>query len=373
MKKWTIILLYSFLIFSFQAQAKNTDHVITDKEQKCKIHYLASTPKKMWSIKTDADCPNGWVEGFANVHLFDLFNTEVLAISGFFKQGYWLDQFTPLDSLISYGPLDEHTKAISFLLDTDPASNTQYLALFRSIQNKDRAYPAFSMCQPDAYFAIIHPQSEDFKNPAFQGRIFKKIRQEAHTLCPNVKRIIILGQTAIQSTYDNWVFHADMDLTTEQANLRYRQPLPNIKEEEPSELRTEESEPIVTITSSDKTHIHADYNPHASLVTKNTNTATETSTQLWDYTGYNYSAQDLALLAKITPQPIQGKAVMHITSVALDGTGLVDQPCPILLLHTPNLKPGWANVQGTFAIQDNELIVKPLTIQPCAQEWCHEK
>ena len=64
---------------------------------------------------------------------------------------------------------------------------------------------------------------------------------------------------------------------------------------------------------------------------------------------------------------------MHISSIALDGTAFVDKPCPAILQHTTDLKPGWAQVQGTFSTQENKLIVKPLTVYPCIREWCHEK
>ena len=373
MKKITVIILFIFLIFPLKTRATNANHIITDKAQKCKIHYLSSTPKKMWYIKTDNDCPNGWVEGFANVQLFDLFDTEVIAISGFFKQGYWLEQFTHLEKPMFYSSLNEDTKTLSFLIDTDQPSNTQYLALFRSTREKDRAYSSFFTCKKEAYFLVVHPYTEDFKNPAFQGRIFKQLRQEAKILCPDIQRLIILGVTTTQTPSTNWIFHADMDLTTGQTNLRYRQSAADEKNDKPSELRKEKAEPIVSITSSPTTIIHADYGIQTPKTNSEIVTSKNKSSQLWDYTDYNYSALDLALLAKITPQPIQGKAVMHIASVSLDGTGAVDQPCPILLQQAIDLKPGWVKVQGSFSIQNDKIIVKPLTIYPCTQEWCHEK
>ena len=373
MKKIIFMVFCLLLLLPIQSKANNVNHIITDKTQKCKIHYLSSTPKKMWYIKTDNDCPDGWVEGFANVQLFDLFDTEVMTISGFFKQGYWWEQFTPLENLVSYESLDEDTKTLSFLIDTDKPSNTQYLALFRSTKQKDRAYSAFSMCQKEAYFLVVHPYAEDFKNSAFQGRIFKQLRQEAQILCPKIQHLIIFGSTFSQMPSNNCVFRADMDLTSGQTNLRYRQPSPDIQSDKPSELRKEKSETIVAITSSPTTTIHADYGAKIPTTNPKTGIQKNKSPQPWDYTAYNYSAIDLALLAKITPQPIQGKAVMHIASVALDGTGFVDQPYPILLQRAIDLKPGWAIVHGTFSIQDEKVIVNPLTIYPCTQEWCHEK
>ena len=370
MKKILYIIFYLLLGLSTQAQAVNTDHIIEDKAQRCKVHYLSSTPKKMWYIKTDNTCPNGWVEGFDNVHVFDLFDTPKEVLSCFFKNGYCLNQFISVDQEAQYGSLSPTIKTLSLLIETDAPSNTQYFALLRSNLEKDGSYSPFSLCYPDAYFLVAHPQAEDFKNTAFQGRLFKQIHQKVRSLCPKVQDVTILGATSSKLNGSDWIFKGSMNLKTGQADLRYRTPSLTTTENEPNELRKEKSETVLSVTSSENNSIRADYSPTANDAPRK---EAIKNAQPWDYTSYNYSASDLALLAQIAPQAVQGQTIVYIKSVALDGTGIVDKPIPIRLVQAKDLKTGWAKIKGLFSIQDDQLVVKPLTVIPCSQEWCHEK
>jgi len=373
MKKFLLIFLYLLVGFSFSAHATNHNHIIADKTDKCKIHYLAPTTKKLWYIQTDNTCPNGWVEGFSDVELFDLFDTKKETVSCFFKQGYCLDQFVKLETVHKYGTLEPSTKTLSFLTDTDTPSDTQYFALFRSEPTKTGVYPAFSLCRPNAYFLVVHPQAEDFKNTAFQGRIFKQIHQTALHLCPHASELVILGALTANANGNDWIFRADMDLSKETTDVRYRTVTPEVsKSNKPDELRTEQSEVVVSVTSSSPNTIRAEYGTPRPQPTPQS-PPTDQTDQSWNYTNYNYSILDLAILANIAPQPIQGKAIVHIASIALDGTGTVDKPAPAILSQATDVKPGWARIQGLFTIQNNQLMIKPLSVKHCSQEWCHEK
>ena len=273
----------------------------------------------------------------------------------------------------SYENPTTDTQTLSFLVNEDSESNTSYLALVKSVRLKDRSYPALTLCQKEVVFLVAHSQIEDFKNSVFQGRIFKQVRAEANVLCPTTKRIILLGVPTVKSDGSDWTFNADIDLISGQTNLRYR-PLSIFQENVsvPTELRKEKTEVLVSVQPTSEGVI-TQYNPDDIKSLSHVPVAS-TNTQIpWNYSHKNYSIADLTLLARIARQPIQGQSIIHISTVALDGTAFVDAPVPILISGTQDIKPGWANLQGIFTIQEDKLVIKPIIITPCQKEWCNEK
>ena len=74
----------------------------------------------------------------------------------------------------------------------------------------------------------------------------------------------------------------------------------------------------------------------------------------------------LQILSRISGKPEFGRVVVHIDEVLLDGTGVTDLPDKVLLMYSPNLRIGWAVVEGT--LQDDKMKVSG--IQFCEKEWC---
>ena len=80
------------------------------------------------------------------------------------------------------------------------------------------------------------------------------------------------------------------------------------------------------------------------------------------------SLNHLNVQSKLTNKPAQGRVIVHIQSVDLDGSAWVDMPQKVQLKYHPHLKIGWAIVQGYF--YKNQMQVS--NIQFCNQEWCND-
>ena len=221
---------------------------------------------------------------------------------------------------------------------------------------------------------MAHHDPSAFKNPVFQSLIFKKIRSEARILCPDSQQLVILGVTDRNSDGQDWFLRADMNLASGQTNLRYHSLASSEeKNNKPNELRQEKAENLVAVHPTEQGRLDMDYNPQLSNDTPKPLYDRPAATTLpWDYTSKNYSVLDFALLARIATRPVQGQAIVHINSVALDGTGFIDKPITMLLSGAPDLKPGWVRVKGMFNMENDKLVLHPLVLTTCQQEWCDE-
>ena len=141
------LIVLTICLYASIVQAGLDDQIISNPENTCKIHYLSQNTKKLWSIQTTAECPDGWVEGFTSVRVFNAFGNEVETLVGFFKNGYLLDKFVNLDTVVARGNPAKNEQTLTILIDTDQESHVEYLALTRAKMSDKGVYSTFSLCK----------------------------------------------------------------------------------------------------------------------------------------------------------------------------------------------------------------------------------
>ena len=111
------ILFLGIYLFSCLAYAGLDEFTISTEDKTCAIHYLTSKTKYNWTIKVSPkSCKEGWVDGLAEVQLYTPTKQLSETLSGFFSQGYWLDNFPSIDKIVERSSPFDKTQVLSFEL-----------------------------------------------------------------------------------------------------------------------------------------------------------------------------------------------------------------------------------------------------------------
>ena len=352
--KYFLFLVISF--FPFLSHAELDEFTISTEDKSCSIHYLTSRTKFNWTIKVNPSaCKDGWVDGKADVEIYSPMKQQTETLSGFFAQGYWLDTFPPIHNIVERSSPAPKIQSLSFVLDEDKEADITYIGQLRAIQPQDRSYSAFQGC-PSFRVLVVVPDVSVFQNPAFQDKIVKQGLKYAHSHCPTPDVLALFGATSSKSP--KIVFHMQVDCVTGQKKIiPIEDKSEEIQPETPLELREEKADVLLSVEPNDEKAI-VSYIPKEipSLpVFQKPTTNNEISV-----------LHHLRLASKISKKPESGRVVVHIDKVLLDGTGITDLPDKISLLYYPNLKPGWAVVEGL--LQNDKMKIS--NVQFCEKEWC---
>lgn len=352
--KYFLFFIFSF--FPFLSHAALDEFTISTEDKSCSIHYLTSRTKFNWTIKVNsAECKDGWVDGKADVKIYSPTKQQTEILSGFFAQGYWLDTFPPVSNIVERSSPAPKTQSLSFVLDEDKEADITYIGQLRAIQPPDRSYSAFQGC-PSFRVLVVVPDTSVFQNPAFQDKIVKQGLKYAHSYCPKPDILALFG--AISAKSPEIVFHMQVDCETGERKII---PIENKDEEnqaeKPLELREEKADVLLSVEPDNEKAV-VSYSPKEipfRPVQQLSNTNNELSV-----------LHHLKLLSKISRKAEPGRVVVHIDKVLLDGTGVTDLPDKISLLYYPNLKTGWAVVEGF--LQNDKMKIS--NVQFCKKEWC---
>ena len=346
------IFLIIFMLFSGTVWAALDEATISTEDKNCAIHYLTKKTKHNWTIKVDAqECKDGWVDGFATVQLYSPRKELTETLSGFFKEGYWTDTFSAPGKVIERTSPEERVQSLSFLLGEDKEANITYIGQLRATQPEERAYGAFQGC-PDFRILVVVPQTATFQNPAFQDKIVEQGLKYIRTYCPDPDILALFGATS--PTHPEIIFHMQVDTVTGDRTIL---PL-ELKEDEsisPIELREEKTDILLSVEPEKDTTI-VSYTP----------ALPSNPIKVQEQKKERDILSHLQILSKTSKQPVSGRVAVHINQVLLDGTGITDLPETIQLMYHPNIKEGWAVVEGSLS--ENKMQV--LSIQFCEKEWC---
>ena len=345
-----------FLVLSFfpvLASAGLDEFVISTEDKSCAIHYLSSRTKYNWTIKVNpASCQNGWVEGAAEVQLFSPQKEKMETLSGFFKEGYWLDSFPPIGKIIERSSPQNKVQALAFLLGEDKEADITYIGQLRAVQPEERPYGAFQGC-PDFRVLVVVPNEAVFKNTAFQDKISEQGLLYARSYCAKPEILALFGATS--AAHPEILFHMQVDPTTEERKIL---PVPKREKKEalfPAELRTEKTDVLVSVQpEAEKTAVYYDI-PMSQRLSAPKEQKKEKEI-----------LEHLQILSRISGQSVHGRVVVHINKLSLDGSAITDLPNEIQLLYYPGLKTGWAIVEGI--LNQNKMQVS--NVQFCKNEWC---
>ena len=346
---------FTFLMLSFYsacALAGLDEFSISTKDKTCAIHYLTKKTKYNWTIDVDSySCKNGWVNGFAEVKIYSPTKQLTETLSGFFIEGYWLESFPSPTEIIERTSPKERVQTISFLLGKDEEANIIYVGQLRAIQPENRAYGPFQGC-PDFKVLVVVPDKEMFNNPAFQETIIHQGLKYAHSFCKEPETLSLFGATEMKSP--KIIFKMQVDCATKERVLFPVEENAADPAHMPLEIKKENAEILLAVEPGKKAPT-VSYTPPSAESTLNKEGA-EQQTPL----------KDLQILSKMAQSMVKGRSIVHIEKILLDGTGITDLPDKVKLLHYPNLKTGWAVVEGI--IKEDEM--RLTDIQFCQKEWC---
>ena len=350
-------LFLGVFLFPFLTHAELDEFTISTEDKSCSIRYLTSKTKYNWTIKVNASkCKDGWVDGRAEVQIYSPTKQQTETLSGFFTQGYWLDTFPPVHNIVERTSPAPKTQSLSFILDEDKEANITYIGQLRATQPQDRSYSAFQGC-PSFRVLVVVPDTSVFQNPAFQDKIVKQGLKYAHSYCPHPDILALFGATSIKSP--KIVFHMQVDcLTGERKIILVKENNEKTSMEPPSELREEKADILLAVEPTDNKAV-VSYNPKEHPFPFHQKESQNKPISFLHH---------LRILSKINLKPEFGRIVVHIDKILLDGSGVTVLPDEISLLYYPNLKTGWAIVDGW--LDDNKMKISD--VQFCEKEWCND-
>ncbi len=371
--KWLLFLLC--VCFNLSAGAFPLDEqIISTNDNRCKINYLSSKTKKMWTIElVNGNCEDGWVQGFAKINIKDPLNRTTETIDGFFHHGYWLTDFTQDISRFQRISPSKDTQSFIFPIAEDLDFDATYLAIAQSIRQPGRSYPGFTVCTEEPILLIHHPQADDFQQSLFQSGLLNQAKEKIKKLCPKSKKAKLFG--AETNSYDSskWVFQANIDFQNDTVTI-HTQDANKISHNtpKPTEIRTENAENLLTVTPQKNHPPKASYSsslPTPSLKEKRPEIS---MTIPWDDMTKMQSAIDLALMAKVISYGVQGRTAVLINNVLIDNSAIVTKPTALTLKNVFNVQPGWHMITGRFYQEKGTIYVQVLSSQLCQKEGCHE-
>ncbi len=351
-------LIFLLMLFPIGLQAGLDEVVLSSKDKKCAIRYLTTKPMKGWTIETKAECSDGWVHGYNRVEILDIQKKSKQTLNGFFMDGYWLGLLPAKGHILNRLTPQENVQSLTFIMDKDEEQNNTYIVQLRSTKNEDGSYTEFQGC-PIFRLMVINPERKLFDNEVFQEQIAQKAFRLAQKLCAKLETIAVFGATKTDALASDVIFQMQIDAESKEKNIIPIQTDFNESDiAQPIELRHQSSEVLMAVIP-EKDGFKIDYSksfsyPEKSIPQKETLPIT--------------SLAHLDVQSRITDKPVQGKVIVHINKIDLDGSALTDLPQKVLLKHHPKLKIGWAIIQGNF--YQNEMQVTD--IKTCQKEWCSD-
>ena len=371
--KWLVFLLSICVNLSALAFPLD-EQVISTSDNQCKIKYLSTKTKKMWSIElVNGKCKDGWLQGFAKINIKDPLNRTTETIDGFFHQGYWLTDFTQdISEFKRLSPI-ENNQAFIFPVANDPDFDVTYLAIAQSIRQENQSYPGFTICTNEPHFLIHHNPPEDFQQSLFQSGFLKNAKEKIKLLCPKSEKVKLFGtEPGIYDT-TKFVFQADIDFKNDAVTIRTqdKKKISNAPPK-PTEIRTESAENLLTVTPRKNQTLHTSYSSELPSPPPPPKQQENTMIIPWDDTNKMQSAIDLALMAKVFSYGVRGRTAVLVDKVLIDDSAIVTHPVSLILKNAVNVKPGWYTITAYFYQEKGTIYAQLLSAHSCQKEGCHE-
>ena len=355
--KYLIVL---FLIFSISARAHVLDEqLLSDKTSSCQIHYLTPKSKKLWTIEVDGNyCQDGFVQGFTSVAVKDALDRTVETLHGFFYQGYWFSNFVEPIDVVYRTAFDTGMQNLIFKTGEEKDLRLSYYLLAQATL-KDEHYSSFEVCMPQPTLFVAHEPVEDFKQSLFQSSVLKAAQQYLLRVCPEAKKLQILGIKPGMPDVESAFFQADLNLADESVTVVYRTPINKEDIPKPLELRREAGESLLTIPAQKQETMVAEVTPVQEEKQRDNKTF--------------QSAVDLALIARVFNKEIMGETIVYVDHMNEAQQAVVTQPTRLLLKAQTALAAGWYLIQGAFAPQGEEVVIQLISAKSCQKEWCSDE
>ncbi len=362
-----LILCLCFFVLPVLADYLDEQDLYTPNKD-CKIHYLTSKQKSLWTIDVDKSyCKDGTINGFTAVTIKDSLNRPIETLKGFFHQGYWLSDFTnPINEYYRFSP-DDNVQDFIYKTGQDQDLRLTYYLVARAKREDGQNYPAFISCSETPILLVAHEPTADFKKSLFQNAVLKATQTHLLQLCPKAHQLQILGLSPSQLNTENSLFQANVNFEQEAVTINYTEPVNKDAIPKPTELRHENGENILTIRPAEKGQISSSY------INGEEKTLSPTKEPKIKKREDLKSAVDLALVSKITGTEIDGKTIVFVDHINEHQMGVITIPLTLLIRTQTAISPGWYIIQGKFSYDGENTIIQLTSAEPCQKEWCFDE
>ena len=407
------------------------DTSVKTDDGKCAIHYLTQRNVTGWRLDAgQTSCPDGWIDGYADVTIRDAFGQPAEQIYGFFKQGYWTGKYRIDAPVIDRFSTEQGVQSLSFDLGNDPQFDIRFIGQMKSNRAADGSYSAFEACSPVRILAVTDRISL-FEDESSQQDLLNTVIQKAHSVCPDAHLIYFFGAEKNRPNKDEIVFFADLDLAQKQIRVRRLPSSPRLTEQEaaaraasdaplPKVIRHEGGTPLMRVTPirplslTDQSTDAQTPPPSAAVVTptlpeapapeqtKRPETSPVHLTSLQPESAAASSPAEpeppepitspnpvttpdepsldevshLLTASRLLGQPVTGRTAVHVRRVDLSGIAWIDDPVP--MRAAGRLLPiGWNIVEGAFSATSptsqadaSEGLIQIKTARPCPESGC---
>lgn len=202
-------------------------------DQKCRINYLTDKNTKGWYITVSSEnCPDGLLNGYAEVTVYDAFSRPSEQIYGYFTNGYWTGDVDLKRRSLKRSSEEYGIQKAVFEITRDTSSNITYIGQMTSRRNARDVYTSFEICDPFRVLAVT-PHMALFKNPHATQAILDDVIKHTREICPAEKRILFFSATTDHPLPKDIVFYADINLETGKTYIKRNKALhPDVSDKE---------------------------------------------------------------------------------------------------------------------------------------------
>ena len=248
-----------------------------------------------------------------------------------------------------------------FNIQTDNQEESEFYMVATATQT-DGSYTVFEICPKDPVLLAVHEPVTDFGQSLFQTHLLDQTQTFFKQKCPLSKKFTLIGGSSQILLEKDGPFRANIDSSSQETTLSYTSPIPLKEKLQPTELRHESSEHLITI--------HPEKTPQKEIeISKIDNTPSPSEQNIIETSSQTRSAIDLALLAQVLQTPIQGKTAVYIDT-EMASSPIITKPLSLTLQSTQPVTKGWNLITGIFTAQSQTTDVQILLAKPCLKEWC---
>ena len=374
-----------------QAADKVRDELITTTDRTCGIHYLTHGNTVGWYLtEVEGSCPNGLLNGMGQITIRNAFGQVIQSVKGVFVQGYPVKSDYGDITLKTLWLSDTSNQSLIFDLGTEERLNIQYLGKMTATRGSDDSYSPFEACYPVVVLAVT-PDLDLFADEAVQQELINSILNRLDSVCPEARQVYLYGSNVDNPKNEDIAFFADINLEVGHIKIRRLPSSPRIRDvltnpaeasdiPIPKEIRRETGLPVVQITP-----VKPENQPAPTFQpAKEPEVATpsvlpaqvpllpepvvapesapepipeplispkpvaEPQAPMPEIRPTLDDIPALLTAARLLKQPVEGKALVHISRFDATGLALTDKPVA-LRLKGNNMPLGWGVVQGTFS------------------------
>lgn len=202
------------------AAAELDEYRLFTSDGSCSFSHLSQRiPEAAYLEAAAAECPDGFLDGYADVTLFSADKKPLEQFYGFFSQGYWTGESWIRRPFRDRFATDAGAQSLTFELGTEQQAELTMLGQAQAARLPDGRYGAFDTCAPFRVLALT-PHRDVFENEVSRNQVVKLARYYAAQMCPQTKRVLLFAAAVMRPSPADVFFFAEIDLAQEVIEIK---------------------------------------------------------------------------------------------------------------------------------------------------------